>query len=490
MSETPTSSPLGSDADGEALRPDRSRAHHAATVALLVLLVEITGLTYTMVTPALPLIAATFRTPHVAWTITAVTLVGAVAFALCGKLGDLFGKKKVALVCAGVFAAGSVVSALADSFAVLIAGRALQGVGPAVLTLTYGLVRDVLPRSLIPIALGFLGTGMGASAIFGPVLSGVLVEGFGFRGIFWFQVLYVVVIGALVLLLVPESSLRSRAHLDWVGALLLGAGTLALLAALSGAEAAGWSSPGVLGGIALGVALLATWFRHERRTAEPLVDFALLRQRRVALTLVASFWVQFTLVSASMLVPLLVMTPAGTGYGFSASPLEVAVFMAASGVAGMIAGPISGAVARRRGPRLTLVVGGASLATGSAVLAVLPGAELSALPGAELWVLVGHFIIGIGIGTCTASLPNLITVSVPAGAQGISGGMLNLLGSLGSSLGSQLAVVLLLVPAATYAGDRVVYGQSGFVLAFAACAGAGALALVSAIAMGPVGPRR
>lgn len=165
----------GSDAEGESVRQDRAPAHNGAIIALLVLLVEITGLTYTMVTPALSDIAAAYRSPDISWIVTAVTLVGAIAFAVCGKLGDIYGKKAIALVCAAVFAVGTVLCATAPVLPLLIAGRALQGFGLAVLSLAYGLVRDVLPKRLIPIALGFIGTGMGASAIIGPVLSGLLV---------------------------------------------------------------------------------------------------------------------------------------------------------------------------------------------------------------------------------------------------------------------------------------------------------------------------
>lgn len=475
IDDTQSGTPAGRGPDGEATRETLSTGRSVAVVTCLILMVEVTGLTYTMVAPALSGIAATYRTPDVAWVITAVTLVGAVAFAVCGKLGDIFGKKKVSLACLLIFALGSVVSAVAGSFALLVAGRAMQGVGIAILVLIYGLVRDLLPASVIPVALGFVGTGMGASTVLGPFIGGVLIENFTFRGVFWFQVLYSVVIATAALLFVPETRLRTPARLDWTGSLILGGGALALLTGIGNAGSSGWTAPLTLGGIVAGLALLAAWFGYQRRVPQPLIDVKVLRERGVSLTLAASFCVQFVLVGNSMLIPLFVMTPTESGYGFGATELDVAKFIATSGVTAMIAGPLAGYAARRVGPRNTLALGGAMIALGSLMLAFGRGSQVS--------VMLEMAVFGIGIGTCTAALPNLIVRSVPADVQGVSGGMLNLMGSLGSSIGSQLLVVVLLIPAATYVGDRVVYGESGFTIAFVIEAVGGALAVLCALGM-------
>ncbi|MEV0698749.1 MFS transporter [Saccharopolyspora sp. NPDC050389] len=472
------SAPAGSDADGESTRQQRSTAQNYAIIALLVLLVEITGLTYTMVTPVLSNIAAAYRSPDISWIITAVTLVGAIAFAVCGKLGDIYGKKKVALACTAVFSAGTALAATAPVFPLMIAGRALQGFGLAVLSLAYGLVRDVLPRRLIPIALGFIGTGMGASTIIGPFISGILLGAFSFRGIFWFQLCYAVVVGLLVWRLVPESGLRAKVGVDWIGATLLGLGALAFLTGVGMAKKAGWGSVPTLAGIIAGVLLIAGWLAYERRASDPLVHIDLLARRRVGLPLIANACVQFALVGNSMLVPMFVMSSPEGGFGFGASAFEVAGFLAATGVSAMVAGPVSGLVSRRFGPRTGMAFGASALTIGATLIAL-------AHDTAGI-VLLSQLIFGVGIGATTASLPNIIMHAVPANVQGVSGGMLNLMGSFGSSLGSQVLVVLLLLPGATYLGSEVHYAESGFVLAFLATAVCGAIALVSALSTGPL----
>ncbi|MDA3649675.1 MFS transporter [Saccharopolyspora indica] len=467
----------GSDADGESVRQDRSTAQNWAIVALLVLLVEITGLTYTMVTPALSEIAAAYRSPDISWIVTAVTLVGAIAFAVCGKLGDVHGKKAVALVCSAVFAVGTALCATAPVLPLLIAGRALQGFGLAVLSLAYGLVRDVLPKRLIPIALGFIGTGMGASAIIGPVISGLLVEPFSFRGIFWFQFGYAIVVGLLVWRFVPESGLRARVGVDWIGAVLLGFGALAFLFGVGMIKSAGWSSVPVLGGIGAGAVLIAGWFRYERRAADPLVRIELLAQRRVGLPLLANGCVQFALVGNSMLVPMFVMSAPEGGFGFGASALEVAGFLAASGVSAMVAGPVSGLISRRFGPRAGMTFGASALVAGATLIAFAHDTATA--------VLLAQLVFGVGIGSASAALPNVLVHAVPADVQGVSGGMLNLVGSFGSSIGSQVLIVLLLLP-----GAGAHYAETGFVLAFLATAACGAIALTSALLIGPLRDRR
>jgi MFS family permease len=464
---------------GSGLPATRSTRHYVLVLVLLVLLVELTGLTYTMVTPALTGIASAFHSPDIAWIMTAVTLVGAVSYAVFGKAGDILGKRKIAVAVTGVFAAGSVLSAVAPSIGVMIAGRALQGAGICALALVYGLIRDLFPRRLVPVALGFIGAGFGVSPIIGPLVGGVLIDSTGFRGVFWFLAVYSVVIGTLVWTVVPETPLRHRVRMDWVGVLLLSAGAVTLMLGVGNAGTAGWAAPPTLLGVIGGVALLVLWVVYERHPAEPLIDTGLLRQRRVSATLVASFVVQFALGGSAMLLPMFVMAPTASGYGFGVSALGAAAYVVAGGVAGAVAGPLAGFAGRRVGPRATLSVGIVALTAGSLLLALLHPSSVA--------VMVDQFVMGIGIGACSASLPNMIVRSVPAEVQGISGGMMTLVGSIGSAFSTQLMGVFLLIPATQELAGQVVYGEWGFTLGFLVIGGLG---LVGVLAMALAGSRR
>lgn len=469
--EVPGSSGDDDRISGSGLTAERFTGFYVSVLVLLVLMVELTGFAYTMVTPALTGISAEFHAPGIGWVMTAVTLVGAVSYAVFGKAGDVLGKKKIAAGATGVFAVGSALAALAPNLPVMITGRALQGAGICTVALVYGLIRDLFPRRLVPLALGFVGAGFGMSSVLGPLIGGALIDSSGFRSVFWFLTGYSALVAILVWVAVPETPLRHRVRMDWTGILILGAGAVAFMLGVGNAGDAGWSAPLSLLGILGGIGLLVLWLRYERRPAEPLIDPGLLKQRRVAGTMVASFVVQFALGGSTMLVPLFVMAPSASGYGFGVGALGAAKFTVVSGIAGVIAGPIAGAASRRVDPSVTLSCG---------ILALTVGAlSLGLLHSNGPQVVVGQLVLGIGVGTCSASLPNMIVTSVPATVQGISGGMMTLTGSLGSAFSTQLMMVLLLVPATSTIAGKIVYGESGFSFAFLAIAGLGVIGLLA-----------
>ncbi|MFC9790993.1 MFS transporter [Rhodococcus sp. NPDC127528] len=465
-------------ASGEADRAPLSRRRSFVLLALIILLVEVIPLAYNFVTPALPEIAGHFRATAVGWVITIVTLVLAATTPIVGKLGDIYGKKRVMLASAAVFGLGCLVAALAPNFAVFLVGRGLQGAGMAILVLAYGLIRDVFPREIAPVAVGFVATGMGASTILGPILGGYLIDHFGYASVFWAQLGHVVVAGTLVAAFVPESTLRGKSRLDLLGAVILGAGAFLLLYGIGNATTWGVTDLRTASTVLGGLAVLGGWLLYERRPSEPLVDLTLLFDRPVAKTLTASALVQFVLVSHSMLIPMFVMADEklGLGYGFGRTALGVALFTVPTGIASMIAGPVGGQISRRVGPAAVLVFGGVTLGVGAMLLATVHDTVAQ--------VICGQVVMGLGLGSASGALPNLIMRTVPARSQGIAGGMLNLFGSMGSAIGSQLMIGILAVPGVMVAaGHRSLYKETGFVYAFAALAVAGALAAVVGLSL-------
>ncbi|SDE54231.1 MFS transporter [Rhodococcus tukisamuensis] len=465
-------------ANGEAERAPLTKGRSFLLLATVILLVEVIPLAYNFVTPALPEIAGHFQTTAVGWVITLVTLVLAATTPIMGKLGDIYGKKLVMLSASAVFAVGCLIAAVAPNFELFLVGRGLQGAGMGILVLAYGLIRDVLPRELVPVAVGFIATGMGASTILGPVIGGYLIDHFGYASVFWAQLAHVTVAGVLVALLVPESTLRTKSRLDVVGALILAVGAFVLLFGIGKASTWGFADVRTLGTVLGGAAILAAWLLYERRPAEPLVDLELLLHRPVAKTLTASALVQFVLISHSMLIPMFVMTDRSLdlGYGFGRTALGVALFTIPTGIASMIAGPVGGYLSRRTGPALVLVAGAGALAVGSAMLAFMHDTTGQ--------LIAGQIVMGLGLGAASSALPNLIMGTVPATSQGIAGGMLNLFGSMGSAIGSQLAVAILTVPGVLVAASKMpMYQETGYVYAFGALAVAGALAAVVGLSL-------
>ncbi len=140
-----------------------SRRQLFAILGVIILFSEIATFEILMVYPAVPHIAEEFRTLDVAWVISIVTLAGATLMPLIGKISDKVGKKRVIMALACVFVLGSLISAIAPSFELMLVGRAAQGALVGIVALSYSLVRDVMPRDFVPIALGVVATGIGMS---------------------------------------------------------------------------------------------------------------------------------------------------------------------------------------------------------------------------------------------------------------------------------------------------------------------------------------
>src|SRR5580693_9802461 len=153
------------DPDASRLGERTSKAKIIGIMVALTLAMECGPMAATVFYPAAPQIAAHFRTTQVAWGASVVTLAAACLTPLVAKFGDLFGKKRVAVLVMVAALLGSILCAVTSSFALFIVGRGLEGLSITAATISYGLIRDVIPRKFVPVAMGLLGTGLGAGAI-------------------------------------------------------------------------------------------------------------------------------------------------------------------------------------------------------------------------------------------------------------------------------------------------------------------------------------
>lgn len=446
--------------DGEAARPPMRRRRAFGLLALIVLMVEGVLLAYTFVLPALTDIAGHFQTTEVAWTLTVLTLSGAVFTPLVGKLGDMHGKKRCLLIAASLFVVGSVVCAVAPSFPIFLAGRAIQGIALPMLVLGYGLIRDLLPRELVTTALGFVATGLGISAVAGPFAGGYLIDKFGYAGAFWFLAIYTAVLGAMLAKMLPESPIRVPGKFDAIGLLLLTVGATLLMLGSGESYAWGFGSIKTLAVIVAGLILLVGWFYYQRIPSEPLIDLNLLAKPAISLTLLGSFFMQFTLLSYPMLITMFAMTrpEAGLGYGWGLSALGVSQISVFTGIAAVIAGPLAGRYCRRGNPELMLALGGLSLMVACAMFAMAHASIGMAMLSAA--------VFGIGGGTGSAALSNLIVVHSPASSQGVAGSLMNEIGLIGAAVGTQITLVVLSTPGVIKVQDDSMYHAAGHVHAF------------------------
>ncbi|MGW5311078.1 MFS transporter [Nocardia thailandica] len=456
------------------------------SLASIVLLLEMLAVSYMMISTALPSIAAHYRTTQGAWLLTAFLLVGAVTAPLIGKLADMYGKRKALLGCVAISAAGSLLSAVAGSYAVLIAGRALSGLLVPCLFLSYSLIRDVFPARTIALAVSIATSGMGLIAIPAPFLTGWLIDNHGFRSIFWFFVIGLIVLGGLIFLTTDESPVRLRSRIDLLGAVLLGGGIAGVLVAVSFGPTWGWRDGTTLAYLAGGAALLVAWLITARMIREPLIDLDVLGRRPVLLTTLGAGLCYGSSGLFTILLPMLAMTPAalGLGYGFGVSAEGFAIFQAPVGIMVVVGGVLVGLlVGRDVRPRVMMAIGMALMAAGFTLTAFAHDSK------APLIVFAGVF--GTGMGMAYASVPNLLIEAVPPQLQASTASIVGVSQSVFPAVLPVLAFTVLnnsytapIPPELTQ--GAVFYLDRGFTVAFLIGAVAAVAGAVVAVAL----PRR
>lgn len=200
-----------------------------------------------------------------AWAVTATLLAAAVATPVMGRLGDMYGKRRMLLVGLCMLVIGSVAVALSDSLASVIVGRALQGLASGVIPLGISIMRDELPAERLGSATAMMSASLGVGGALGLPAAAVIAENFDWHMLFWTSAALGAVAAVLVLVCVPESEVRSGGRFDVVGALGMAAGLICLLLAISKGADWGWSSGTTLGLFVAAVVILLVWGVFELR---------------------------------------------------------------------------------------------------------------------------------------------------------------------------------------------------------------------------------
>jgi EmrB/QacA subfamily drug resistance transporter len=464
------------------------RQHYNFTLAILTIAGAAYALQQTMVIPALPAFQRDLHTTTtwVTWVLTVLLLVASVATPIVGKLGDQFGKGRLLLISLSIFLVGCLGAAAAWNIWSLIGFRAVQGLGAAIFPLAFAIIRDEFPPEKVGVAIGLISAVFGIGGGFGIVFSGLIVDHLSWRWLFVFGAIPVAVAIPLVHHFVPESPIKTPSRVDFVGAVLLSAGLICLLLAMTEGESWGWASSRILGLFAGAVAAFAAWVWAELRVPEPLIDMRMFVRREVAFTNLAALISGFAMFGTFVLIPNFVETPHGVPasishlvhYGFGASATKAGLYLLPSSVALLFAGPFAGLIGRRTGSKWPLAAGMLLVAISAAMLAVWhshPWEILAAMP-----------ILGTGIGFAFAAMATLITEAVKPTETGVATGMNTVMRTVGGVVGGQVGATLL---SAHLISDTQVPAVTGFEIAFAASAGAALVGTVVAVLVTPLGRR-
>jgi EmrB/QacA subfamily drug resistance transporter len=456
-------------------------AAHEQPYGVTLALLTVAGISFavmqTLVIPALPFFQREFDTSAswVTWIATGFLLSSSVLTPILGKLGDAYGKKRMLVICLGIFGVASLAAAAAWNLPSLIVLRVVQGVGAAVFPLSFGIIRDEFPPEKIGLGVGTVSSVFGVGGGLGLVGSGVILENLSWQWLFLIGGVPVLIATVMLAKFVPESPIKSKTKPDYLGGAALSVALATLLIAISEGSHWGWSSGGVLGLLAVSVVVFALWARIESRVPEPLVDLRTFGRREMAATNVTTFLIGFAMFSTFILLPNFVGIPNGLSdeiaarldYGFGASPVEVGLFFVPSSVAMMIGGPVAGVLGTRYGRVLPLRTGIAFLILALVLLASVHD---------EPWTIYAWMVfMGLGLAFCFAALGTLVIDFSPPGETGVASGMNTIMRTIGAALGSQVAAAI--ITANALAGTELPL-ERGFTIAFALSATVAVLAFV------------
>ncbi|WP_231619070.1 MFS transporter [Nonomuraea sp. SBT364] len=387
------------------------------------------------------------------WVITATLLAGAVTTPVTGRLGDLFGKRRMMLVCSAPLVLGCVICALAGSLAPMLVGRGLQGMGMGLIPLGISALRDVLPPERLGSSIALMSSSMGIGGALGMPIAAAVAEYASWRALFWATAALSLLVALLIWRLVPVTPATASGRVDVAGALGLGAGLVCLLLGVSKGADWGWTSGLTLGLLVTAALVLLAWGWWELRSADPLVDLRVTARPQVLLTNVASIVVGFAMYAQALIVMQILQLPAGTGYGLGQSMLAAGLWMAPSGLMMMLVSPVGARLSAARGPKVTL-------AAGSLVMALGYGSSMVLL-GSPWGLLVVTCLCSIGVGLAYGAMPALIMGAVPRSETAAANSFNTLMRSIGTTVSAAVVGVVLSQMTVTF-GGHVLPSEAGF----------------------------
>lgn len=373
---------------------------------------------------------------HVGWLITGFSLTAAASAAICGRLGDIYGRTSVLAVVLAISAMGSILSASTDHLGTIIAGRAIQGVSMAILPLAYGILKEAAPAKRVMSGVGILGATYTVGGGAAGLLGGILVDAGQWQTIFWVGAGLALATLVGIAGWLPRSARSDAARkLDVIGGALFAPAIGAILLSFALSQQKGWTA----GNIALLLAGLVTgliWMRYELRHKNPLIDVRLLCRRQIALTNVCVFFTALgPMLSPLILLPLL-QQPIWTGVGLGVSAAVAASIKIPGNVVGGVLSAWASSRAERWGIRQIVLVG--------TLLTMVGWAIILFKHDSVFWIGVTFaLILAPGMIIIAACTPGLIMEAAPPDRISEATGLMQVVRSLGYTIGSQLLAFIL-----------------------------------------------
>lgn len=402
-----------------------------------------------MILAALKVLHSEFGNPvGVAWLVSAYLVVAAVAAAICGRLGDLVGRKRMIAVALSIAAAGSALSASARELEWIIVGRAMQGVSGAVLPLCFGLVRQHLPEGRTGFGGGILISASSFGAVAGLIVGGLVVDHMHWRDLFWLSAALAAGAVTLVLLVLPREVPQPQSSgLDLLGGLLFAPAIAGILLAISNAGEWGIGDPKLVLLAAGSIVFLAWWIVHELNHKRPLFDVRMLARKEMALSNIALAILGFGPFQLTLVMMLFLQQSPATGIGFGLAAAAAGTLKLPGHIVSITAAPLAGHLCRIVGERW--IVGLGFLLNAVAWI-------LMFIVHQNLWLVLAVTIVSTIAGSiCFVGLSNNVMRIAPQHAVSEAIGLATLMRTIAQACGSQIVTITLAGVLAAQATESV-----------------------------------
>lgn len=400
---------------------------------------EVTGSFETaMILAALNKLIKDFGDPAiVGWLITGYLIVGAAVAAIVGRLGDLFGRRQVLVVILLIGAVGSLISALAPNFSVLLAGRLMQGVTGAILPLCIGLVHENAGKERAPMAIGLMISGASIGTAAGLVVGGMIVDNFNWNGVFFASAGLCAISALAIFRLLPPSPRQPASQpVDWMSGLAFAPGVALILVYFTIGRDRGWVGPLPLAALGTGICLVFWWWRASLMSPNPLIAVRSFSDRTIAIGSAVTALVAMSALQITVFFSLFMQAPTWTiaGLGFSATLAGVAKLP--SNLSSVFAGPLGGWLAARGGGRFAMITGGIITVFGWLTW-FLVDIDSFARVVAQL------IVISFGTTMLFSVAPTIIAQASPPERISEISGLLTVIRQLFMGVGAQMVTILL-----------------------------------------------
>lgn len=400
----------------------------SAKLTLLIMSMMGILITYveTMITPALPTLVSDFHTNYdkLSWVITAYILSGTVSAAIFGRLADIYGKKKIFVILAGVYTVAVSFGGFATTLTQFIIVRAVQGLGMGMFPVALALLNDEVPRENLALAQGIVSSTFTGGAAIGLALGAYITQYYGWQ---WSYHSAIPVAFALLIasaIIVKESPIRQEESIDFAGVFALSLSVILLILGLSEGQYWGWDSLAVIGSFALSVIFLIAFVQIERSVKMPFINLRLLRVKNIFLANFAGLFAMTGMFFLFYTVPVLLQDPSPSGFGLTV--FHSGLIMLPAAVASMVFAPLSAKITVNRGPKVTILIGGIVLFL--SYLALLFNRQTT------ISILEDTTLLGMSLSFVFVGVINILLLSTPPKEAGVSTGMNVVFRNIGSAI--------------------------------------------------------